>query len=87
MEIHLILSLSLAPHTARCARQKIYYKTAGKQLEVELETKALVISILLPILSAASVVLTHYVIRSDDTEIEATFILQVFPYCYLDTYV
>jgi hypothetical protein len=68
------------------AIQKLYHKIAGKQLEVELQTKALVISILLPILSAASVILTHYVIRLEETEIEATFILQVFPYCYLDTY-
>ncbi|KAG5679676.1 hypothetical protein PVAND_009230 [Polypedilum vanderplanki] len=70
--------------------EKIYYKTTGKQLEiaddgVELPTKALVISILLPILSTASVVLTHYVIRIEETDIETTFVLQVIPYCYLDT--
>lgn len=52
-----------------------------------MQTKALVISILLPILSTASVVLTHYVIRSDEAKSDAlTFILQVVPYCFLDTY-
>jgi gustatory receptor len=65
--------------------QTIYYKTVGKELHIELRTKALLISILLPLLSAGSVVLTHYVIRIDDGEIEKTFLLQVLPYCYLDT--
>lgn len=65
--------------------QTIYYKTVGRPLQIELETKALLIAILLPILSAGSVVLTHYVIRIDDTKIERAFILQVVPYCFLDT--
>lgn len=65
--------------------QRIYYKIAGKQLEVRLGRKALVISILLPLLSTLSVVVTHYVIRLDKTEMNFTFVLQVIPYCYLDT--
>lgn len=66
--------------------QTIYYKTVGKELHIELRTKALLISILLPLLSAGSVLLTHYVIRiHDDEKIEKTFLLQVMPYCYLDT--
>lgn len=52
-----------------------------------MQTKALVISILLPLLSAAAVVLTHYVIRSEEAKSDAfTFIFQVVPYCFLDTY-
>jgi gustatory receptor len=54
-------------------------------LHIELRTKAVLISILLPLLSAGSVVLTHYVIRIEETKIEKTFILEVMPYCYLDT--
>jgi gustatory receptor len=41
--------------------------------------------VLLPLLSAGSVVLTHYVIRVKSSSIESTFLLQVLPYCYLDT--
>jgi hypothetical protein len=54
-------------------------------LRIELRTKALLISVLLPILSTGSVVLTHYVIRTKQSKIEPTFMLQVLPYCYLDT--
>lgn len=65
--------------------QTIYYKTVGIPLQVELGTKALLISILLPLLSMGSVVLTHYVIRIEEGKIERTFILQVLPYVFLDT--
>lgn len=66
--------------------QTIYYKTVGKLLHVDLQTKALLISILLPLLSAGSVLLTHYVIRIEEAKIDrATFFFQVIPYCYLDT--
>jgi hypothetical protein len=51
-----------------------------------LRTKATVISILLPILSATSVMLTHYVIRLEKNGVEPTFMIQMLPYCYLDTY-
>lgn len=52
-----------------------------------MQTKALVISILLPLLSTTAVVLTHFVIRSYEAKSDAlTFILQVVPYCFLDTY-
>lgn len=54
---------------------------------MKLQTKAHIISILLPLFSAAFVVLTHYVIRSDEAKSDAlTFILQVVPYCFLDMY-
>lgn len=64
----------------------IYYKTVGKHLQLNLKRKSVLISILLPLLSAVSVFLTHYVIRDDQTmEIGKTFILQIAPYYYLDT--
>lgn len=65
--------------------QTIYYKTVGKSLLVDFKTKAVLIGILLPLLSAGSVVLTHYVINIKDTKIERSFVFQVAPYCYLDT--
>jgi len=67
------------------ALQTIYHKTVGKRLEVALRTKALLIGILLPILSTASVLLTHYVITNKDRKLERSFLLRVAPYCYLDT--
>ena len=57
----------------------------GRVLRVDLRTKAQLISLLLPLLSTGSVVLTHYVIRIEEVKIERTFLLQVAPYCYLDT--
>lgn len=57
----------------------------GKSLQVELKKKAVLISVFLPLLSAGSVVLTHYVIRLDETKVRSIFVFQVFPYCYLDT--
>lgn len=65
--------------------QTIYYKTVGKELHIKLRTKALLISIILPILAMASVVLTHYVILVENGRIGRKFIFQVLPYCYLDT--
>jgi gustatory receptor len=65
--------------------QAIYHKTVGEGLRVQLGTKALVISILVPILSTGSVVLTHYVIHADKArKAPASFVLQILPYCYLD---
>lgn len=63
----------------------IYHKTIGKHLKLNLERKSLMISILMPLLSAVSVFLTHYVIRDKETMIGKTFILQIAPYYYLDT--
>jgi len=80
-----LLSLSLSLFHDALVSQTIYYKTAGKPLHVELRTKALLISILLPLLSAGSVVLTHYVIRTESMKVGEMFVLQVVPYCYLDT--
>lgn len=65
--------------------QTIYYKTVGKSLQPMLRTKAVLISILLPLMSTCSVLLTHYVIKIEKTKLERTFILQVVPYCFLDT--
>lgn len=56
--------------------QTIYYKTVGAPLQVKLRTKAAIISILLPILSTASVMITHYVIRTEEMKINRSFILQ-----------
>lgn len=77
-------SINIIAHSS-FSFQAIYFKTVGKPLQVELETKAVLISILLPLLSAGSVVLTHYVIRLEATRVERMFLLQVVPYCYLDT--
>lgn len=65
--------------------QTIYYKTVGKSLKPRLRTKAVIISIMLPLLSTGSVLLTHYVIKIEKTKLERSFILQVIPYCFLDT--
>lgn len=65
--------------------QTIYYKTVGTPLKVQLRTKAILISILVPILSTASVLLTHYVIRTRERQHDRLFLFQVGPYCYLDS--
>lgn len=65
--------------------QKFYNATVGEPLRAHLKTKAIFISIVLPLLSTGSVLLTHYVIKKGDTRIDRTFILQVMPYCYIDT--
>lgn len=65
--------------------QTIYNKIVGKPLRVGLKRKALFISIALPLLSTTSVLLTHYVIRKQETRIERMFLFQVGPYCFLDT--
>lgn len=65
--------------------QTIYAKIVGKPLRVGLKRKALFISIALPLLSTTSVLLTHYVIKKQDTRIERMFLFQVGPYCFLDT--
>jgi gustatory receptor len=71
-------------HKFIVAFQAIYHKTVGEHLSVGLAMKALFISILLPILSTGSVVLTHYVIRSEKEPIGPGFVLQILPYIYLD---
>lgn len=53
---------------------------------MQLRRKAILISALLPLLSTASVLLTHYVIRKHETgKTKKSFLFQVGPYCYLDT--
>uniref|UniRef100_A0A182R1K5 Gustatory receptor n=1 Tax=Anopheles funestus TaxID=62324 RepID=A0A182R1K5_ANOFN len=58
--------------------ETVYRKTSGRALELKLRTKAQVVAILLPILCSLSVAITH-----------ATMVdfklLQVIPYCVLDT--
>jgi gustatory receptor len=71
-------------HKFIVAFQAIYHKTVGEHLSVGLAMKALFISILLPILSTGSVVLTHYVIRSEKEPIGPGFVLQILPYIYID---
>ncbi|XP_055606612.1 gustatory and odorant receptor 24 isoform X2 [Uranotaenia lowii] len=58
--------------------ERLYRKISGHDLELELKTKSLVIAILLPVLSCASVIITHV------TMVEFQ-LLQVIPYCFLDT--
>lgn len=56
----------------------MYRKTAGRELGLMMKTKTLLITIFLPLLSCASVVITH--ITMADFELT-----QVIPYCILDT--
>lgn len=65
--------------------QTLYNKTVGTPLQVGLKTKAVLIGILLPLLSTCSVLLTHYVIKIEETKTDWTFVLQAVPYCYLDS--
>lgn len=66
--------------------QTIYYKTVGAPLRVQLRTKAIIISIVLPVLATLSVLLTHFVIRMQEVKNDrSSFLIQVWPYCYLDT--
>ena len=62
--------------------QTIYVKTSGRPLVVNLRTKAVLISILLPLLSCASVIVTH--ITMVNFKVEQMFLIQVIPYCFLD---
>lgn len=58
----------------------------GKELRLRLARKSLAIAIALPLLSVASVFITHFVILQDKTDtFGAKFILQIAPYCHLDT--
>ncbi|ETN58369.1 gustatory receptor [Anopheles darlingi] len=56
----------------------VYRKTAGRELELRLRTKAMLIAVLLPILCSLSVAITHV------TMVDFR-LLQVIPYCILDT--
>uniref|UniRef100_A0A182XBJ8 Gustatory receptor n=1 Tax=Anopheles quadriannulatus TaxID=34691 RepID=A0A182XBJ8_ANOQN len=58
--------------------ETVYRKTSGRALELRLRTKAQVIAILLPILCSLSVAITH--VTMVDFKL-----LQVIPYCVLDT--
>ncbi|CAO1403783.1 unnamed protein product [Diamesa tonsa] len=62
--------------------ETIYVKTSGRPLVVNLRTKAVLISILLPLLSCASVIVTH--ITMVNFKVEQIFLIQVIPYCFLD---
>ncbi|KAL9696542.1 hypothetical protein quinque_016121 [Culex quinquefasciatus] len=56
----------------------LYQKTAGRELALNLKNKSLLIAVLLPILSCASVIITHV------TMVEFQLV-QIVPYCILDT--
>lgn len=56
----------------------LYQKTAGRELALNLKSKSLLIAVLLPILSCASVIITHV------TMVEFQLV-QIVPYCILDT--
>ncbi|XP_053671307.1 uncharacterized protein LOC128721566 [Anopheles nili] len=58
--------------------ETVYRKTSGRALELRLRTKALLIAVLLPILCSLSVAITH--VTMVDFKL-----LQVIPYCVLDT--
>lgn len=58
--------------------ENLYRKTAGHPLAINLKSKAYTISILLPVLSIISVVITHFFMV--DFRVD-----QVIPYCFLDT--
>ncbi|KFB40736.1 AGAP001915-PA-like protein [Anopheles sinensis] len=55
-----------------------YRKTSGRALELRLRTKALLVAVLLPILCSLSVAITHVTMVHFQ-------LLQVIPYCVLDT--
>lgn len=58
--------------------ENLYRKIAGNSLKINLKSKAYTISILLPVLSIASVIITHFFIV--DFRVD-----QVIPYCFLET--
>uniref|UniRef100_A0A336LIB2 Gustatory receptor n=1 Tax=Culicoides sonorensis TaxID=179676 RepID=A0A336LIB2_CULSO len=58
--------------------EKLYYKVTQTPLALTLKRKALMISIILPILSSVSVIVTH--VTMVDFRLD-----QVIPYCFLDT--
>lgn len=58
--------------------ETMYRRTAGRDLELNFKTKALLIAVLLPALSCLAVIITHV------TMVEFQ-LLQVIPYCILDT--
>ncbi|XP_062554374.1 gustatory and odorant receptor 24 [Armigeres subalbatus] len=58
--------------------EAIYRRTAGRELELSFKSKALLIAILLPTVSCLAVIITHV------TMVEFQ-LLQVIPYCILDT--
>lgn len=61
----------------------VYYKTASQPLDLNLKPKALLVSILLPLLSCVSVIITH--VTMIHFKFEQAYIFQIIPYCYLDT--
>ncbi|XP_065076024.1 gustatory and odorant receptor 24-like [Ochlerotatus camptorhynchus] len=58
--------------------EAMYRRTAGRDLELDFKTKALLIAVLLPALSCLAVIITHV------TMVEFQ-LFQVIPYCILDT--
>jgi gustatory receptor len=58
--------------------ERLYSKVAGRELGLKLRTKSLVVAILLPILSTASVIVTHITMIHFRIE-------HVIPYIFLDT--
>ncbi len=63
--------------------QITYFKTTSKPLVLNLKSKALLISILLPLLSCVSVIITH--VTMIHFKFERAFVFQIIPYCFLDT--
>ena len=57
--------------------KNLYYKVSGRVLPLQVETKALLVAILVPVLASLSVIVTHL------TMVEF-HVFHVIPYCILD---